>query len=427
MAVCFEKETICLDNLLLLTPDIVILGHLAVEEIYRFLYAIKLIYFDLPVVAITGASEVRAFIQFNGFIHTQAVSPAISPDAFKGIIDQIKAAGTRRPEADVARDWPLIVGSDPEIVKIKKAIFEIARSGEALLIRGERGTGKDLIARAVHFWSDRRSDSFVKVDSGAITREIFQNELSRWFESDRMPGGGPADATGAGTIFFDDIGQLPMDLQGALLHLFEVQEESPGNRPPGVRIIAATRDDLGALTGKGLFRKDLFYRLNVFLIEIPPLRRRLGDIAFLVDFFNDKYSLELGKGHSVLPQETKALYAAYDWPGNVREIENVVKRSVIVGDESGFIESLCRCFDHRKQKPGGTNRLLATAEINAYMADLKDMSLKEICKEFIMRAEKRMMKKALERTNWNRKKAAGLLNISYKSLLNKMKVYNLTA
>lgn len=437
--VCFEKETICLDNLALLKPRVFIIGHLNTERTTRLLYAVKLMDFKLPVLVLTGEAEILTLISVNGFENTRGLSPAATAEDIKDAVENFKHLEREAPDPQGAWHWPMIIGSDPDIVKIKKSIFEIARSGEALLIQGERGSGKDLVARAVHFWSNRSEDEFIKVDSGAVTQDIFQNDLLKWFEIrsafDEKVGAGQAEVYTGRTIFFDEIGQLAADLQGALLRLFEALEGELTSRllpPATMRIIASTSDDLISLTETGRFRKDLFYRLNVFMIEIPPLRERRGDIPVLVDFFTDKYCREIGKGHYEVPRKARALYAEYDWPGNVREIETVVKRSVIVGDEGGFIESLCRCIQGGKQpfctagRNEGVPRRFDTTELRSYMKDLTQISLKEICREFIMRAEKRAMKQALDQTRWNRKKAAGLLNISYKSLLNKMKCYDLT-
>lgn len=421
-AVCFEKESICLDNLPLLLPELIILGQLPLGRIYRFLYAAKHIYFSLPVLAITGEPDFHEFIRINGFVHTKGITPAFTPEDLKARIHHFKETTKGSSAFSDLKDWPMIVGIESELVKLKKAIFEIARSGESLLIEGENGTGKDLVARAVHYWSVGDQGIFIKVDSGAVTRDILQHDLSKWFDASE-----DAPAPSPRTIFLDEIGQMPMDLQRILLRLFEQQEFSDN---PGFRIIAANSENLGRLTEMGKFRKDLYYRLNVFRIKIPPLRKRRQDIPLLVDFFMDKYCRELGKGHYQLPVKARGLYGEYDWPGNVREIENVVKSSVIVGDECGFIESLCRCYNNHRPAGGGQKDnlygLVDVADLKSYMGDLNNISLKNICREFITRAEKKLMKKALDATKWNRKKAAGLLNISYKSLLNKIKVYNLT-
>jgi two-component system response regulator AtoC len=440
-AVCFEKESTCLDNLALLEPDLLILGQLSSERISRFLYAAKYSDAQLPVLVMSADPADHAFIRVNCFPNTKGINPAISPEELNETIGEFKAREIDTSDQKGARNWPIIVGSDAETVKLKKAIFEIARSDEALLVEGECGTGKDLVSRAVHFWCNRNRGAFIKVDSGAITREILRNDISMWFERGdeilkQAAGETNRDlALTRPTLFFDEIGRMPYASQGILLRLFE-RQAGAGNTSlsgsPWIRIISSTSENLTELVETGKFRKDLFYRLNVYRIQIPPLRERPKDILILVDFFIDKYCRQLGKSHYSFPPKARSLYAEYDWPGNVRELENIVKSSVVVGDENGYIEALCRCYHNRKSRPvsepnAGVYPLVDFEEIKSYMADLNSISLKTICGEFITRAEKKLMRKALDSTNWNRKKAAGLLNISYKSLLNKIKVYNLSA
>jgi len=440
-AVCFEMENSCLDNLELLEPDLVILGQLPGERVFRFLYAVKYIHIQLPVLVISAEPAIHSFIQSNGFPDTIGVSPALTSETLTQTIGQFKGRTNSLSHRKGAHDWPIIVGIDPEVVKIKKAIFEIARSDEAVLVEGESGTGKDLVAKAVHFWSARDQGAFIKIDSGALTRKILQNGFSMGFESleesfsEAQGEAAPPLDPLRQTLFFDEIGQMPISLQGLLLRLFEQQGKvvnTDYSISPHIRIIASTCENLAELVAAGKFRKDLFYRLNVFRIQLPPLRKRPGDVPLLVDFFTDKFCRQLGKGHYSLPQRARALYAEYDWPGNVRQLENIVKSAVVVGDENGYIESLCRCHNNWKKEAVSEKEdpfypLVDAGEIKSYMENLKSVSLKDICREFIMRAEKKFMKNALDQTNWNRKKAAGLLNISYKSLLNKIKVYNLTA
>jgi DNA-binding NtrC family response regulator len=438
--VCFENVSICLDNLELLMPDLVILGHLTFECVSRFLYAAKRIDFHLPILVITDKGEVHPLISMNGFSNITEISPAATPEQLKAVMAQFHRTSDAGPTAgNGSRDWPMIVGATPGVAKIKKTIFDLAQSSEALLIQGENGTGKDLLARAVHFWTHGHEGAFVKIDSAAISQDLLQQDLSKWFG---FPSGRPECRCNvfevlirsSGTVFFDDIHLMPFDLQGSLLSLFEDRANRPDlSQDPAerVRIVASTSEDLENLTGLGKFRKDLFYRLNVFHIHLPPLRRRRTDVPLLVDFFTDKYCHEIGKGHYTVPEKTRQLYAEYDWPGNVRELEAIVKRSVIVGDECGFIESLCRSRAPRMQwedlQGASEHVFLDTEELKSYMNDLDDISLKKICRKFIMKTEKTFMKQALERTDWNRRKAAELLNISYKSLRNKIKVYNLTA
>lgn len=432
----FETEPICLDNLRLLAPDLVVVGQLPIERIYRFLYAAKHIDRTLSVLVISGEAGIQDFIRVNGFLNTRGITSAITSEGLKATIGQFKAQKQGSPVLGGDPSWPLIVGIDPEMVRIKKVITEIAQSGDALLIEGENGTGKDLIARAVHFTSTQRPELFVKIDSGAITKNLLGKDLAPWFQypkkKRKFEDNKKYPHSNRGTLFFDEIGQMPFDFQRILLRLFDQQVTGNPATPenPSVQIVASTSEDIDQLTEMGKFRKDLFYRINVFRIQIPPLRERLKDIPLLAEFFTDKYCDQLGKGHYTISPKTLSLYGEYEWPGNVRELENMVKSTVVIGEENQLIESLSRRSSVTKistpPKPS-EDKLLDSSELESYVGNLKSISLKEICREFTVRAEIKMLRKALDSTNWNRKKAAGLLNISYKSLLNKIKEYNLTA
>jgi len=215
---------------------------------------------------------------------------------------------------------------------------------------------------------------------------------------------------------------LPPAYQAELLILLE---ESGMSKPVAmaeeniyVRVLASTSDDLDSLVRKGTFLKKLYTRLNVISIIIPPLRYRLEDIPFLSDFFTDKYCAELDKNYYRLSQKTKSKFFSYHWPGNILELENIVKGAVALGNEDSILSQL-----------DTQNKINEYTYNFAELTDIKgsgDLPLKDICRKINAQAEQKLMKQALEKTNWNRKKAAMMLNISYKSLLNKIKTYNLT-
>ncbi len=198
-----------------------------------------------------------------------------------------------------------------------------------------------------------------------------------------------------------------------------------------VRIIAATRSDLNARVETGEFRKDLFYRLNVISIEIPSLKNRIEDIPLLAGFFNDRFCGELGRSHYNLSIKTKNTFKRYNWPGNVKELKNLVKEYVLLGHKDSMVNRLPSHGQKNKsldeiEKIKTPYALPELPDIKKYLKDLNRISLKDIRREFIIRIEKKIMRQTLEKTNWNRKKAAILLDISYKSILNKIKAYKLT-
>jgi transcriptional regulator with GAF, ATPase, and Fis domain len=223
-------------------------------------------------------------------------------------------------------------------------ISKVAPTDSTVLITGETGTGKELIARAVHKRSQRSSRAFVSVNCAAIPRDLIGSELFG-HEKGAFTGAiqrrlGRFELAEGGTIFLDEIGELPAETQIALLRVLQEHEfERVGGTGPirtNVRVIAATNRDLQAAIASGSFRSDLFYRLNVFPIEVPPLRERREDIPVLVEYFIDRFARKAGKAISSVNKRSLELLKSYPWPGNIRELQNVIERSVIVCDTENF-------------------------------------------------------------------------------------------
>jgi len=325
---------------------------------------------------------------------------------------------------------PSIIGNNPKIVKIKEMIPELSRSSETVLLKGEKGTGKELVAKVIQYKSARKKNPFVKVTCSALTNEMSENELlgrkAQVIKDLNQRKKGIFSVADTGTLFFDEIGQLPPAYQAELLILLEESGTSKTVVKAGekidVRVIASTSADLESLVKKRTFLKNLYNRLNVINIIIPPLRYRLEDIPFLSDFFADKYCAELGKTHSKLSQKTKSTFFSYHWPGNVMELENLVKGFVALGNEESILSQL----DTQNKINEYTYNFAELTDIKKPIKGSGDLPLKDICRAINAQAEQKLMKQALEKTNWNRKKAAMMLSISYKSLLNKIKAYNLT-
>lgn len=325
---------------------------------------------------------------------------------------------------------PSIVGNNPEIVKIKEMIPELSRSSKTVLLKGEKGTGKELIAKVIQHESGRREKPFVKVNCSALTNEMSENELlgrnAQAVKDLNQRKKGIFSVADTGTLFLDEVGQLPPAYQAELLLLLEENGKSKTvaktEEKTDVRVIASTTADLESLVKKEIFLQKLYKRLNIISLIIPPLRYRLEDIPFLSDFFTDKYCAELDKKHYRLSQETKSIFFSYHWPGNVLELENLVKGAVALGNEDNLINQL----NGQSRTNEYTHNFAELANINKHIQDSDNLPLKEICRKINAQAEQKIMKQALERTSWNRKKAATMLNISYKSLLNKIKAYNLT-
>src|SRR6266581_2341316 len=267
-------------------------------------------------------------------------------------IDDRKAAEERlqqenvalREEVDRASMFEEIVGASPALTGVLARACKVAGSDSTVLISGETGTGKELVARAIHRRSRRIARAFVALNCAAIPRDLIASELFGQ-ETGAITGAvhrrlGRFELAHGGTIFLDEIGELSSDTQVALLRVLQEHEfERVGGRERiqvDVRVIAATNRDLTAAVADGMFREDLFYRLNVFPLEMPPLRERHEDIPVLVEYFIDRYARKAGKSIHRVNKRTLDRLQAYPWPGNVRELQNVIERSVIVCDTDEF-------------------------------------------------------------------------------------------
>src|ERR1700733_7587102 len=233
-----------------------------------------------------------------------------------------------------------ICGGNPRLKSVLEQVSLVAPTDATVLILGETGTGKELIARAIHRRSNRSRRPFIRVNCAAIPASLIASELFG-HEKGAFTGAlqrrlGRFEAANGGTIFLDEIGELPMETQITLLRVIQEREfERVGSSHPvfvDVRIIAATNRDLKAAVNAGTFRQDMFYRLNVFPIHLPPLRERAGDIPLLAEYLVERYANKTGKNISRITKETIQMLQAYDWPGNIRELQNVIERAVIMSE-----------------------------------------------------------------------------------------------
>jgi formate hydrogenlyase transcriptional activator len=237
-----------------------------------------------------------------------------------------------------------IVGSSPAMQRVLAHVGRVAPLDSTVLILGETGTGKELIARAIHTRSSRSSKAFIRVNCAAIPPSLIASELFG-HEKGAFTGAlqkrmGRFEAADGGTLFLDEVGDLPAETQIALLRVLQEREfERVGSNHPiavDVRVVAATNRNLLSRVSQGSFRQDLFYRLNVFPIQLPSLRERLGDIPLLLQYFIDRYARKIGKRFSSVSQQTLELFIAYEWPGNIRELQNVIERGVVLCDGDVF-------------------------------------------------------------------------------------------
>jgi two-component system response regulator AtoC len=307
---------------------------------------------------------------------------------------------------------------------IRDLVAKVAATNTTVLLRGESGVGKEVVGRAIHKASPRAARQFLKVNCAALPSELLESELFG-HEKGAFTGAyrqkpGKFEAAHQGTLLLDEIGEMPLRLQAKLLHVLQDGEFSRvgGEKiiDTDVRLIAATNRDLEASMRAHQFREDLYYRLNVIEIRIPPLRERREEIPVLVDHFLRKFNVQYGRTVDV-PSETLRAFLDYEWPGNIRELENAVKRVVVLGSARPvhveIIGNLSRNAAARPAARPGT-------ALDARPTPDAPISLKDIARQAAREAERVAIKEVLDRVHWNRAKAARLLQISYKALLYKI-------
>lgn len=298
-----------------------------------------------------------------------------------------------------------------------KIIEQAANIDVTVLISGETGTGKDLVARAIHYLSSRQHAPYVAVNCAAVPRDLLESELFGHergaFTGAHQLKAGKFESATHGTIFLDEIGDLDPGLQAKLLH---VLQDGTFSRVGGksamradVRVLAATNRDLGLAVAAGRFRDDLYYRLNVIDIVVPPLRERREEIPYLAAYFIERYSELYHRDRFELTPEMIDRLKRYRYPGNVRELENIIKRLIILGNA------------HLGNSTPPSQNPAAQPSKPAHPGQPAGVFLKDVARKAARHAEKEEILKMLERTRWNRISAAKLLNISYRSLLYKMK------
>ncbi len=308
----------------------------------------------------------------------------------------------------------LIVGNSPRMLHIYEVIKQIAPVRTNVLITGESGTGKELIARAVHNQSPRRDKPFVVINCGSIPETLVESEFFGYkrgaFTGANQDKKGLFEAADTGTLFLDEIGELSLQMQVKILRVLQERGFKPvgGNEDISVdiRIIAATNKNIEEEVIAGRFREDLFYRINVVEIKVPPLRERKGDLRALAQHFLEKYSREAGKEITKISSYAVDLLKKYDFPGNIRELENLIERSVALSTTNIILpDSLALSLHKRRWIEGIKDRRFDLDEV------AKGVSLDSILEEI----EKAYLEKALECTNGSKNKAADLLNISFRS------------
>jgi nitrogen regulation protein NR(I) len=385
---------------------------------------------DVPVIVITAHGSVdSAVAALKAGAFDYITKPFEQEELKKVIAKASKAHDLERQNvhAPGEGDRPPLVGESPSMKAVHEMVARVADSPSTVLITGESGTGKELIAKALHQGSSRRDKPLIKVNCAAIPKDLVESELFG-YERGAFTGAvgskpGRFELADTGTLFLDEIGEVPVEMQVKLLRALQ---ESEFERVGGiktlkvdVRLVAATNRDLKQLIAEGRFREDLYYRLAVVPIALPPLRERREDIPLLVRHFIDKYDQRLGKRVEGIEPEALELLMDYAWPGNIRELENLMERSVLFADgpqilASALPDSLRDRGAHPPSPIAGVGHLGAIAAPSG-------ASMKEIVRQAQAEVERKLIARALEETGGNVTRAAKALQISRKSLQVKMK------
>jgi two-component system, NtrC family, response regulator AtoC len=409
---------------------------LEIEGSCKLLALLRAEFSGIPVVVVAPASASLAFEAAGlGAVHLLALP--LSDQSVRGQLTPILhslsdpehgngrnvAPSTSLPGA--VQELPGLFNSSPRMIEIRNTIEKVATTSATVLIRGESGVGKEIAARLIYCLSPRRDKPFVKVNCAAIPNDLLESELFGYepgaFTGAQRSKPGKFELADGGTLFLDEIGEMHPSLQAKLLHVLQDGEfarlGAKSDTAVDVRVLCATNKLLEQRVNEGFFREDLLYRINVVTVHIPPLRERRNEIPVFIRHFIEKYSALYEREAQPFENETMQALIQYPWPGNIRELENLCKRYVIVGDSTQIMRELS---------------LHAVDPVVPRENDQSDLppiefplssgpSLLEIGRQAAWQAERQAIQEMLVETRWNRRIAARRLRVSYKALLNKIK------
>jgi two-component system NtrC family response regulator len=378
---------------------------------------------DLPVIMITAFGTIQNAVEaVKSGAYDYLTKPIDQDDlilAIRRALDHthlMREVRTLRESLDRKYGFENIIGHSEALVSVLEMAGRAARSDSTILIRAETGTGKELLAKAIHFNSVRKDKPFVTINCGAIPRELLESELfghvKGSFTGAMANKKGRIELADGGTLFLDEIGEMPPELQVKVLRLVQQGEiEKVGATQPAhvdVRIVAATHRDLKAMIEDGTFREDLYYRLAVIPLVLPPLRDRAEDIPDLVQHFFVRAKEKVGRPGAVLPASLMKYFQNYRWPGNIRELENVIERIVVLSREDEITVSDLPEFLRQEHVPVDTLQLNLPPQ---------GISLEAV--------EKELIERALNKFNWNQTHTAKYLDISRKALMYRMEKHGI--
>lgn len=381
---------------------------------------------EVPVILMTSFGDIKSAVKAMKLGAYEYVTKPVNPDE---ILMNIRGALKKGPQKDalheedtdsVFEDFEYVEGKTEEAQRIRAFMSLVAPTRMSVLIEGESGTGKEFVAKMIHQQSKRKEEPFVAVDCGTLSKDLAGSELfghvKGAFTGAMQDKKGQFHEADGGTLFLDEVGNLPYEVQVKLLRALQERKVrqigSNTDQEVNVRIIAATNEDLQSAVDEGRFREDLYHRLNEFSISVTPLRERKDDIITFADYFLKQANMELEKDIRGFTSEALTVFLKYGWPGNLRELKNIVKRSTLLArgdqiDVPDLPEDLVRQA-HKLEENGVENHHNHT--------NIKAVHEKN---------EKELIKQVLIQTNYNKSKAARILNIDRKTLYNKLKLYSI--
>lgn len=413
------------------TPDLVLLDLLMPEmDGLGTLAQLRKIRPGVKVIMLSCVSDPRKVVEAGRHGATDYLTKPFQKSQLDSLLKQyldpqsaLAELGLGREEAEDLGDDLFFIAACPEMRRIRSQVAQVANVDVPILLLGESGTGKEILARLIHKLSPRAHRTFLKVNCAALPAELLESELFGYeagaFTGAMRPKPGKFEQCDKGTILLDEIGEMPVGMQAKLLHVLQDQQFSRlGSRSVvrvDVRILAATNVNVQQAIAAKKLRQDLYYRLNAVSLLLPPLRERREEIPVMLRHFMARFAARYAR--TPLPLSPRLLEAClkHPWPGNLRELENFVKRFLILGDESLALAEL------ETREDGG----VLPPEDKPQLPVERPGGLKSLVRSLKDEAEMQAISRALQQTNWNRKKAATLLNISYKALLYKIRQYGL--
>ena len=421
-----------------LHPQIVLLDIDHLDNGLEIARQIKLENADVPVLILSGSGDTDLVVKgmrtgAYDFL-VKPVTAATLKNVFKAALAQSDGPAILTPPGgnggtlgQPTLNLDLLFRNSERMRVVEDIVRRAADTNATILLQGESGTGKEMVARAIHHISDRRDKPFLKVNCASLPGDLLESELfgheKGAFTGAHRRKPGKFELAHRGTFLLDEIGEMPLGLQAKLLH---VLQDGQFFRVGGsevitsdARLIAATNKNLASVMASGFFREDLYYRLNVVAISIPPLRERREEIPVLVDYFMNRFCRQYNRDALKISPATMRLLQDYSWPGNVRELENMIKRAVVLQTEA-LVQQEIALRSEKRWAPKAEAAAPAPAAAAAQPPEA-ELGLKDIARRAAMAAEKAVIKEVLEKVRWNRAEAARLLKISYKAMLYKIR------